>query len=103
MLSLEFANRELAEIELWRKHELPQVLAAGVADVKSYYRERPEDVAGRLRRVLAYVDLERLWAVPNCGFWEPPRWLAWAKLQAPVHGAELVREELSGAVATPTA
>ena len=96
VLFLEFANRELAEIDLWARHGLPQVLAAGVVDVKSYYRERPEDVAARLRRVLEHVPAERLWAVPDCGFWETPRWLAFTKLQALVQGAALVRRELGG-------
>lgn len=94
VIFLEFANREMAEIELWAQHELPQALAAGVVDVKSFYRERPEDVAERLGRILKYVPAERLWAVPDCGFWETPRWLAFAKLQALVDGAGLVRAEL---------
>lgn len=94
ILFLEFANRELAEIELYPRHELPQALAAGVVDVKSFYRERPEDVAARLRRVLEHVPAERVWAVPDCGFWETPRWLAFHKLQALVQGAALVREHL---------
>ncbi|HZU05081.1 MAG TPA: cobalamin-independent methionine synthase II family protein [Chloroflexota bacterium] len=96
ILFLEFANRELAEIDLWARHELPQALAAGVIDVKSFYRERPEDVAERLRRILEYVPLDRLWAVPDCGFWETPRWLAFTKLQALVEGAARIRRERAG-------
>ena len=94
VLFLEYANREMAEIELWPRHGLPQTLAAGVVDVKSFYRERPEDVAARLRRVLEYVPAERVWAVPDCGFWETPRWLAFLKLQALAQGAALVRDGL---------
>jgi 5-methyltetrahydropteroyltriglutamate--homocysteine methyltransferase len=100
ILFLEFANRELAEIDLWSKYEPPQMLAAGVLDVKGYYRERPEDVAGRMRRVLEHISPERLWAVPDCGFWETPRWLAFQKLQALVAGAALVRHELAGLATT---
>ena len=96
LLMLEFANRELAEVELWSRHAMPQSLAAGVVDVKSYYRERPEEVADRLRRILEHVRPEKLWAVPDCGFWETPRWLAFRKLQALVEGAALVRNELAG-------
>lgn len=92
---LEFANREMAEADLWARHELPQALAAGVVDVKSFHRERPEEVADRLRRLLAAgVPADRLWAVPDCGLWETPRWLAFQKLRALVAGAELVRREL---------
>ena len=93
---LEFANRELAEAHEWRRHDLPQALAAGVVDVKSFYRERPEDVAARLRVFLdAGVPPDRLWAAPDCGLWETPRWLAFVKLEALVQGARLVRTGLS--------
>lgn len=92
---LEFANREMAEAELWARADLPQALGAGVVDVKTFHRERPEDVAARLRRLLdTGVPSDRLWAVPDCGFWETPRWLAYEKLRALAAGAALVREEL---------
>jgi 5-methyltetrahydropteroyltriglutamate--homocysteine methyltransferase len=91
VLFLEFANREMAELDLWRRLEMPQTLAAGVVDVKSSYRERPQDVAERLRQVLDVCPPERVWAVPDCGFWETPRWLAFRKLQALVEGAAAVR------------
>jgi 5-methyltetrahydropteroyltriglutamate--homocysteine methyltransferase len=92
---LEFANREMAEAELWPRCGLAQALGAGVVDVKSFHRERPEDVAARLRRLLeAGVPADRLWAVPDCGFWETPRWLAFEKLRALAAGAAMVREGL---------
>ncbi len=96
VILLEFANREMSEIDLWAQAELPQALGAGVVDVKSFHRERPEDVAGRLRAALRQVPADRLWAVPDCGFWETPRWLAFAKLRALAEGARLVRQELEG-------
>jgi 5-methyltetrahydropteroyltriglutamate--homocysteine methyltransferase len=97
VLLLEFANRELAEAELVARADLPQVIAAGVVDVKSFHRERPEEVARRLRVFLdAGLPAERLWAVPDCGFWETPRWLCQAKLAALAAGAALVRESLAG-------
>jgi 5-methyltetrahydropteroyltriglutamate--homocysteine methyltransferase len=91
-LFLEFANREMAEIDLWQRCEMPQVLAAGVIDVKSAYRERPADVSARLRQIVAFCPVERLWAVPDCGFWETPRWLAYRKLEALVQGAAALRQ-----------
>jgi 5-methyltetrahydropteroyltriglutamate--homocysteine methyltransferase len=98
---LEFANRELAEVEEWARHRLPQALGAGVVDVKSFYREGPEEVAERLRAFLAAgVPPERLWAVPDCGFWETPRWLASRKLQALAAGAAIVRAELQATGST---
>jgi len=96
VIFLEFANREMAEAELIARAPLPQVVGAGVVDVKSFYRERPEEVAARLRRFLdAGLPPDRLWAVPDCGFWETPRWLAVAKLQVLGAGARMVREQLS--------
>jgi 5-methyltetrahydropteroyltriglutamate--homocysteine methyltransferase len=93
VLMLEFANRELAEAELVARADLGQIIAAGVVDVKSFHRESAEDVAARLRRFLdAGLPASRLWAVPDCGFWETPRWLTIAKMRALAEGAKLVRE-----------
>lgn len=91
-LVLEFANRELAEIELVA--ELAQDgfdIAVGVVDVKNSYIETPEDVADRIDRVLRTgIPEERLLLVPDCGFSQTPRSLARAKLHALVAGRDLV-------------
>jgi 5-methyltetrahydropteroyltriglutamate--homocysteine methyltransferase len=94
VLMLELANREMAELAEIGRADLPQDIAAGVIDVKSYHRERPEDVADRLRRVTQHIAPGRVWAVPDCGLWETPRWLAVHKLAALTAGARIVREEL---------
>jgi 5-methyltetrahydropteroyltriglutamate--homocysteine methyltransferase len=91
-LVLEFANRELSEIEL-----IGDIAAAGrdvsvgVIDVKNSYLETPEDVAERTSRVLdAGVPTERLVLVPDCGFSQTIRSLALGKLKALVAGRDLV-------------
>lgn len=94
--ALEFANRELAEIDLWRAFPSEKELAAGLVDVKNYYIETPEDVAGRIRIALQYVPPEKLTIVPDCGFSQTARWAARAKLKAMVDGARIVRRELTG-------
>ena len=94
VLMMELANREMAEVAEIGAADLPQDVAAGVIDVKSFHRERPEDVADRLRLVMRHVAPERVWAVPDCGLWETPRWLAVRKLEALTAGARIVREEL---------
>jgi methionine synthase (B12-independent) (EC 2.1.1.14) len=71
-------------------------LAAGLVDVKNYYIETPEDVAGRIRIALQYVPPEKLTIVPDCGFSQTARWAARAKLKAMVDGARIVRRELTG-------
>lgn len=96
VLMLEFANREMAEVAEVGAADLPQDIAAGVIDVKSFYRETPELVAERLRLVTRHVPAERVWAVPDCGLWETPRWLAVRKLAALTAGARIVRQELEG-------
>ena len=95
-LVMEFANREMAELELWREFPGDKELAAGLVDVKSYYIETPEDVAARIRQVLQYVPAERLSVVPDCGFSQTARWAAFAKLKSMCEGARIVRRELTG-------
>jgi 5-methyltetrahydropteroyltriglutamate--homocysteine methyltransferase len=93
---LEFANRGMEDVGLWKEFPTDKELGAGVIDVKAFRAETPEDVAGRIRRLLEAVAPERLWINPDCGLWETPRWVAVAKLRAMVEGARLVRKELGG-------
>lgn len=95
-LLLEFANREMAELELLTEVAREKDVAVGVVDVKSYYIETPADVAERIRKVLAVVPAERLTLIPDCGFSETARWASRAKLHALADGSALVRQELTG-------
>ncbi len=96
-LALEFANREMAEIELGRRiAEAGKTLAVGLIDVKNYYIETPDDVAARIRSACMHVPPERLVVVPDCGFSQTARWASRAKLRAMVAGAQIVRCELAG-------
>lgn len=91
---LEFANREMAEIELCKEIGADRELGAGLIDQKSFYIETPEDVAERIRIALKHVPAEKLWINPDCGFNPTPRWVAFPKLKAMVDGARIVRREL---------
>ena len=93
-LVFEFANREMAEIGLWKEFGIEKELGAGLVDVKSFYVETPEDVAERIRETLKYVPPEKLYINPDCGFFQLPRWLSYLKLEAMVAGAKIVRREL---------
>jgi 5-methyltetrahydropteroyltriglutamate--homocysteine methyltransferase len=91
-LVLEFANREMAEIEI-----LGEIAAAGrhvgvgVIDVKNSYLETADDVAERIDAVLgAGVPADGLTLVPDCGFSQTPRAQTRAKLRALVAGRDLV-------------
>lgn len=94
--ALEFANREMAEIDLAREFPEDKELAAGLVDVKNYYCETPEDVAERLRLTLEYINPERVTVTPDCGFSQTARWAARRKLRAMVEGTQIVRRELTG-------
>jgi 5-methyltetrahydropteroyltriglutamate--homocysteine methyltransferase len=91
-LVLEFANRELAEIDLTAEiARAGRDVGVGVIDVKNSYLETPEDVAERVSRVLeAGVPPERLILVPDCGFSQTVRSAARAKLRSLVKGRDLV-------------
>ncbi len=94
-LALEFANRELVELELGKEIAAAgKTLAAGLIDVKNYYIETPDDVAQRIRAVLKHVPADKLTIVPDCGFSQTARWASRAKLKAMVEGAKIVRAEL---------
>ncbi|MFQ5827980.1 MAG: methionine synthase [Candidatus Methylomirabilia bacterium] len=91
---LEFASRELAELELWKEHDDGRELGAGVIDVKGFYPETPEDVAERVRQVLRVARPEKVLLNPDCGFGWSPRGMCNAKLKALADGARIVRKEL---------
>jgi len=93
---LEFANRMMAEIELWEEYGLEQELGAGVIDVRNWYVETPEEVAEMIRTALRHVPAERLYLNPDCGLRRSARWVAFKKLQALADGAAIVRRELGG-------
>jgi 5-methyltetrahydropteroyltriglutamate--homocysteine methyltransferase len=93
-LALEFASREMAEIELAREIKPPMELAVGLVDVKNTWIEPPESVAERLRTVLRYIEPERVHVSPDCGFSQTARWIACRKLASMVAGVRLVRREL---------
>jgi 5-methyltetrahydropteroyltriglutamate--homocysteine methyltransferase len=56
--------------------------------------EPPETVAERIRRALPHAPAERVIVAPDCGLKYLPREVAFAKMQAMVAGAAIVRREL---------
>jgi 5-methyltetrahydropteroyltriglutamate--homocysteine methyltransferase len=92
----EYANREMAEIEHWKEIGVDREVACGVVDVKSFYLEPPEEIADRLEQCARFIPAARLSAVPDCGFFPVPRWLAFEKLKRLVAGTKLARQRLAG-------
>jgi 5-methyltetrahydropteroyltriglutamate--homocysteine methyltransferase len=92
---LEYASREMGEIEKWKEWNDGRELGAGIIDVKSFHPESPEDVAERLRTVLKYAEADKVYVNPDCGFGWSPRNMAVGKLYAMVAGTRIVRDELA--------
>ena len=76
-LVLEFANREMAEVDdRWARSPPPVATSRpALIDVKNYHLESADEVAERIDAVLAAgVPAERLTVVPDCGFSQTARW-----------------------------
>jgi 5-methyltetrahydropteroyltriglutamate--homocysteine methyltransferase len=93
-IHLEMASREFAEIDLLADITRSKDVAVGVVDVKSYYLERPQDVADRVLACLQYAPPERLAFAPDCGLSQTARWAARHKLKSLVEGVRRVRRKL---------
>ena len=93
---LEFASRELSELDLWKKYGQGRELGAGVVDVKGFQEETADAVARRIHRVLEVCPAEKLTVNPDCGFGWSPRYMCNQKLKGLVAGARQARAELTG-------
>jgi 5-methyltetrahydropteroyltriglutamate--homocysteine methyltransferase len=94
-LVLDFACREMEDIEVLRDLPAAKRVAVGVIDVRTLEIEAPEQVAARARQALAFVPPDRLTLTTDCGMKQLPRQVAAAKLRALVAGAEIVRREVA--------
>ena len=94
VLMFEFANREMAELELVASLAGRFTIAAGVIDVKNFHVEDAETVAGRIARCLEHIPAESLWITADCGFSALPRYIAKRKLAAMTEGARIARAVL---------
>jgi 5-methyltetrahydropteroyltriglutamate--homocysteine methyltransferase len=93
---LEFASREMSEVDLWQKYGGGRELGAGVVDVKGFQEETADSVGGRIRRVLQVCPVDKLTLNPDCGFGWSPRYMCNQKLRGLAAGAALVRKDLTG-------
>jgi 5-methyltetrahydropteroyltriglutamate--homocysteine methyltransferase len=93
---LDFANREMAGIEALKALPKDREVQVGVIDVRTSLIETPEQVAGRIRKVLQVVPPERVYLSTDCGMKPLPRLVAKLKLKALADGAAIVRKEIAG-------
>ena len=77
-----------------------KTIMLGVIDLSDMRVETPDTVAARIRRALPFVKAKDLIVCTDCGMKYLPREVAFAKMQAMVHGAAIVRAELEPAAAT---
>jgi 5-methyltetrahydropteroyltriglutamate--homocysteine methyltransferase len=68
----------------------------GVIDVRTLEIETPELVAERIRKVLRYLDADRVTITTDCGLKQLPRPVARQKLRALAAGTQMVRRQLAG-------
>ena len=95
-LSLEFARRGGEDLDLFKEFSGRFEIGVGVIDVKDHEIETPALVAERIRKAAEFVPPDRLFVLPDCGCLHLPQPVAFAKLQAMVQGAQIVRKELKG-------
>lgn len=93
-LTMEFARRGGEDLDLFREFSAPFEVGVGVIDVKTQAVETPETVADRIRRALEFLPKQCVVVLPDCGCLHLPRNVAFAKLNAMVEGAKIVRKEL---------
>ena len=70
-----------------------KVIILGVLDLSTDEVEKPETVAGRIRRAFPHAGPERLIAAPDCGMKYLSRDAAYGKLEALVAGAGIASRQ----------
>ena len=68
VIHIEFANRMMAEVELWEKYGGDKILCAGVIDVKGRSLEPVDVVADRIRLCLRHSAAESSGSRPTAAF-----------------------------------
>jgi 5-methyltetrahydropteroyltriglutamate--homocysteine methyltransferase len=74
-----------------------KTILLGVLDLSDMAIETPDQVAARIRRALPHMPADQLIVAPDCGLKYLPREVAFAKMQAMVAGAAIVRAEIERA------
>ena len=91
---LDFANRGMVDIAALKSLPPDKEVAVGVVDIRTSMVETPEEIAERIRKVIAVVPPEQVYLTTDCGMKPLSRMVAKMKLQALAQGAQIVRQEL---------
>jgi 5-methyltetrahydropteroyltriglutamate--homocysteine methyltransferase len=96
--TLEMKDRDQRDLELFAplKHDLKKKICIGAVSHRTLQADRPEDVAGEIRKALRFIPPERLIVSSDCGFGRQGcnREIAFYKATAIAQGCNLVRREL---------
>ena len=96
--TLEMKDRDQRDLELFEplKHDLKKKICIGAVSHRTLQADRPEDVAGEIRKALRFIPPERLIVSSDCGFGRQGcnREIAFYKATAIAQGCNLVRREL---------
>jgi len=96
--TLEMKDRNQRDLDLFEpfKHDLKKKICIGVVSHRTLQADRPEEVAGEIRKALKIIPAERLIVSSDCGFGRQGanREIAFYKASAIAQGANIVRREL---------
>lgn len=67
-LVLEFATPRAGELEVFKEYRNEKEIGFGVVNPRTDEIETPEEIAGRVRKLAAFYDPERIFLNPDCGF-----------------------------------
>ena len=100
---LENTKIDQVSIETGQSHLDCQILESlptkeillGVLDLSTNDIETPDLIVDRIRRALPYIDKERVYLAPDCGFKYLTRAAAFGKLKSMCEAAEILRGEFA--------
>ncbi len=92
---LDFANREMVDIDSLKGLPDDKEVGIGVVDIRTTMVETPDAIADRIRTVIDVVPPERVWLTTDCGMKPLPRTVARMKLKSLTEAAKIVRAEVS--------
>jgi 5-methyltetrahydropteroyltriglutamate--homocysteine methyltransferase len=96
--TLEMKDRNQQDLELFEpfKHDLKKKICIGAVSHRTLQADRPEEVAGEIRKALKYIPVEKLIVSSDCGFGRQGcnRDIAFYKASAIAQGCNIVRAEL---------
>ena len=96
--TLEMKDRNQKDLELFApfKNDLKKKICIGAVSHRALQADRPEDVAGEIRKALKYIPAESLIVSSDCGFGRQGcnREIAFYKASAIAQGCNIVRREL---------